>query len=251
MEKVATTLTRFTEWLNSYGETSWDHQSFFAGPLGRRAKSCYYRYPKLGLMAVAPMIFFEALLPAGRRLFHQRIRFPIADAHYAMAFAFLHQATEKKIYLERAVHFLRVLQKSRSPGFVENCWGYPFDWVLYPVWRRWSIKCGSLPRFFTNKCCASVLERYVRYNCETKPEFCPGKPEQRWLVVLCHRSGARLCRPLSYVFRDEGVGENLCAHRRHALLWRACHWSRVLSQELIRRRRIAEAFLQSTAADRL
>ena len=31
MEKVATTLTRFTEWLNSYGETSWDHQSFFAG----------------------------------------------------------------------------------------------------------------------------------------------------------------------------------------------------------------------------
>jgi len=129
MEKVATTLTRFTEWLNSYGETSWDHQSFFAGPLGRRAKSCYYRYPKLGLMAVAPMIFFEALLPAGRRLFHQRIRFPIADAHYAMAFAFLHQATEKKIYLERAVHFLRVLQKSRSPGFVENCWGYPFDWV--------------------------------------------------------------------------------------------------------------------------
>lgn len=128
-EKVSRTLQRFTGWLDQYGETSWDHQSYFAGPFGRRAKALYYRQPKLGLLAVAPMIFSEAFLPWGRRLFHERIRFPIADAHYAMGFTFLHEATANRACLDRAIHFLRELQKSRAPGFKECCWGYPFDWV--------------------------------------------------------------------------------------------------------------------------
>jgi hypothetical protein len=126
---VAAQLARFTAWLDRYGETSWDHQSYFAGPIGGRAKALYYRQPKLGLLAVAPMIFSEALVPSARRLFHERIRFPIADAHYAMGFAFLNEATGSAAHLERAIHFLRELQKSRAEGFKECCWGYPFDWV--------------------------------------------------------------------------------------------------------------------------
>jgi hypothetical protein len=126
---AAHALKRFTLWLAAYGETSWDHQSYFAGSIGGRAKALYYRNPKLGLLAVAPMIFSEALVPSARRLFHQRIRFPIADAHYAMGFAFLHEATGNSAHLERAIHFLLELQKSRAQGFEEYCWGYPFDWV--------------------------------------------------------------------------------------------------------------------------
>lgn len=126
---VAAQLARFTAWLDRYGETSWDHQSYFAGPIGGRAKALYYRQPKLGLLAVAPMIFSEALVPSARRLFHERIRFPIADAHYAMGFAFLHEATGNAAHLDRAIHFLRELQKSRAEAFKEYCWGYPFDWV--------------------------------------------------------------------------------------------------------------------------
>ena len=75
------------------------------------------------------MIFFEAFLPSARRFFYRPVRFPIADAHYAMGFAFMYRATGESEYLARAVHFLRELQKSRSPGFAEYCWGYPFDWV--------------------------------------------------------------------------------------------------------------------------
>src|SRR6267142_2618275 len=127
--KVAAILTRFTRWLDSYGETSWDHQSFFAGPVGRLAKSLYYRNRIIGTAAVAPMIFFEAFLPSARRLFHHPTRFPIADAHYAMGFAFLYEATGNSRYLERVVHFLNELNKSRCRGFKELCWGYPFDWV--------------------------------------------------------------------------------------------------------------------------
>ena len=135
-DEVSRILTNFAKWLDAYGETSWDYQSFFAGPVGGRAKALYYRHKTLGTAAVAPMIFFEACLPAGRRLFHRRIRFPIADAHYAMGFAFLYEATGTALYLQKATHFLNELKKSRCGDFKEYCWGYPFDWV----WRGGTIK---------------------------------------------------------------------------------------------------------------
>lgn len=128
-QMVPTVLGRFERWLDEYGEDSWDHQSFFAGALGGRAKQLYYRRPRAGLPAVAPMIFCEAFLPSARRFFHQRIRFPIADAHYAMGFAFLHQKSKSPSHLEKAIHFLEELRRSRCGGFSEYCWGYPFDWV--------------------------------------------------------------------------------------------------------------------------
>ena len=127
--KVAAALGSFDRWLERYGETSWDHQSYFAGGYGGWAKALYYRCKLPGTLAVAPMIFSEALLPAARPLFHQRIRFPIADAHYAMGYAFMYQAEGKVEHLRRAEHFLTELQRSRCPDFKEYCWGYPFDWV--------------------------------------------------------------------------------------------------------------------------
>jgi uncharacterized protein YyaL (SSP411 family) len=127
--QVSQVLDGFNTWLDAYGELSWDHQSFFAGPLGGRAKGLYYRHKLLGTMAVAPMIFFEACLPGARRFFHHPTRFPIADAHYAMGFASLFQATGQEGHLEKAVHFLEELKKSRCLGYKEYCWGYPFDWV--------------------------------------------------------------------------------------------------------------------------
>ena len=128
-DKISRILTNFSKWLDAFGETSWDHQSFFAGPVGGRAKSLYYRNRFLGPAAVAPMIFCEAFLPSARRLFHHPLRFPIADAHYAMGFAFLYEATGEFSYLAKAVHFLTELKKSRCRQFKEYCWGYPFDWV--------------------------------------------------------------------------------------------------------------------------
>ena len=128
-DAVSRALTNFTEWLEAYGETSWDYQSFFAGPVGGRAKALYYSHGLIGTAAVAPMIFCEAFLPTARRLFHRRIRFPIADAHYAMGFAFLYEATGDSSQLENAVHFLTELKMSRCHAFNEYCWGYPFNWV--------------------------------------------------------------------------------------------------------------------------
>jgi hypothetical protein len=128
VEKVRAAVLRFVGWLDQYGETSYDHQSFFASDLARSAKSLYYKRPLLGTLAVSPMIFCEAFMPSARRLFWKPQRFPIADAHYAMGFAFLSRALGEKRYSDRAVHFLEVLKETRSPGYKNYCWGYPFNW---------------------------------------------------------------------------------------------------------------------------
>jgi hypothetical protein len=138
-DEVSAALEKFTSWLEAYGELSRDHQTFFAGAIGGRAKALYYRHKLLGTAAVAPMILFEALLPGARRFFHHPTRFPIADAHYAMGFAFLYEASSKPAYLDKAIHFLDQLKMSRSAGYKEYCWGYPFDWVT----RNGTIKAQT------------------------------------------------------------------------------------------------------------
>jgi hypothetical protein len=128
-DAVGNVLTNFVRWLEGFGETSRDHQTFFSGRVGGFAKALYYRQKTFGTLAVAPMIFCEAFVPSARRLFHEPLRFPIADAHYAMGFAFLHEATGDGAYLKKSRRFLDALKQSRSPAFSEYCWGYPFDWV--------------------------------------------------------------------------------------------------------------------------
>src|SRR6266513_2027758 len=165
---VSHALTNFTEWLDAYGETSWDYQSFFAGPVGGPAKALYYRHKLIGTAAVAPMIFCEAFLPAARRLFHHPVRFPIADAHYAMGFAFLYEATGDSSQLENAIHFLTELKKSRCHGFKEYCWGYPFNWVT----RNGTIK-EQTPLITTTPYCYEAFLQVFKLS-----------PREEWRLIL-------------------------------------------------------------------
>jgi hypothetical protein len=128
LKQVQAAIFRLVAWLDGYGEISYDYQSFFASALGRGAKALYYRKPLLGTLAVSPMIFCEAFVPSARKYFWKPQRFPIADAHYAMAFAYLSQIFGKERYYQRAVHFLEVLQETRCPGYDCYTWGYPFHW---------------------------------------------------------------------------------------------------------------------------
>lgn len=128
IEEVLNGVRRFISWLDRYGETSYDFQTFYASDLCRNVKQLYYRMPLLGTIAVAPIIFCEAFLPSARSLFWKRQRFPIADAHYAMGFAFLARTLNDEGLYKRACHFLRELEATRCPGFDHYCWGYPFNW---------------------------------------------------------------------------------------------------------------------------
>jgi hypothetical protein len=168
IEKVQAAVLRFVGWLDRYGETSYDHQSFFASDRGRRAKALYYTNPLLGKLAVLPMIFSEAFVPSARKLFWKPQRFPIADAHYAMGFAFLSQVLGEEQYYRRAVHFLEVLKETRCPGYDHYCWGYPFNWET----RRGTIREGT------------PLITTVPYVYEAFREVYQIDRDQKWLEIM-------------------------------------------------------------------
>jgi hypothetical protein len=138
-ERILSAVLRFVEWLDHYGELSHDFQTFYAGRLGKGAKALYYQNPRLGTLAVSPMVFCEAFVPSARRLFFKPQRFPIADAHYAMGFLFLAKRPEQERCFEKALHFLDVLEQTRCEGYENYCWGYPFDWVTV----RGTIRQGT------------------------------------------------------------------------------------------------------------
>jgi hypothetical protein len=138
-EKILKSVLHFIEWLSRYGETSYDFQSFYASDLARNAKALYYRKPLLGILVVLPMVFSEAFVPSARSIFWKRQRFPIADAHYAMGFAFLAKHLREDRFYQKALHFLDVLKRTRCQGYSRYCWGYPFNWETL----RGAIKEGT------------------------------------------------------------------------------------------------------------
>jgi hypothetical protein len=128
-ERLLKAALQFVSWLDRFGEQSYDFQTVYASRLGQWAKALYYKRPFWGTLAVSPMVFCEAFVPEARRLFWHPQRFPIADAHYAMAFLYLAQALGEKKYYKRALHFLDVLEQTRCRRYQHYCWGYPFNWV--------------------------------------------------------------------------------------------------------------------------
>jgi hypothetical protein len=126
--EVRASVVAFVRWLDRQGQLSQDHLDFYMTRAGSWAKSLYHRSPRLGAAALAPFVLADAFAPSTRRLISTRRRFPIADAHYALAFLSLARTTGDAEYEERARGFLDALDGTRCPDEEEYCWGYPFDW---------------------------------------------------------------------------------------------------------------------------
>jgi len=186
-------LKRFVAWLEAYGETSQDHQDFYASRLGGAAKKLYYKRPLLGKAAVLPMVASEAFFPWTRRFYFPRMRLPISDAHFAMGYAKLHQITGEQQYLDRAIHFLEVLESTRCPGFERHGWGYPFDWQT-----RGGILAKGTPLITTTPYCYEAFTDVYRID---------GSP--RWLATM--RSIADHCL-LDYRDVEAGPGAATCTY---------------------------------------
>ena len=126
--EIELSLRRQISWLDSYGDTSWDVDDFYNSRYGKWAKSLYYKFPIFGKLLVSPLVFCEALVPSARALFWPKQRFPLSDAHYAMAFGYLFRITGRRTYYDRAIRYLNSLIETRCAGNDRYCWGYPFDW---------------------------------------------------------------------------------------------------------------------------
>jgi hypothetical protein len=167
-QRVESAVHEFVEWLDAYGETSYDFQTFYAGRLGRAAKALYYKRRTLGACAVAPIVFCEAFAPSARRFFYSRQRFPIADAHFCMGFARLFQRTGDRRHFDRAVHFLDVLMDTACRSASGYGWGYPFDWETID---------GTLPR-------ETPLITTLPYVYEAFAAMYEIEPRGAWLEVM-------------------------------------------------------------------
>ena len=158
--EVQASVRRFISWLDGYGETSYDHQSFFREPARTKRQSAVLQAPDARDCGRIANDSVRGVLPFARALFYIKQRFPIADAHYAMGFAFLAETTGDERHYRRAVHFLDVLESTRCPGYEHYCWGYPFDWET----RTGTMKHGTplITRFRTStrrfvRCSQSML----------------------------------------------------------------------------------------------
>jgi hypothetical protein len=122
-------IDRFLLWQKANGYSSYDQYNLWSTRYGIWSKGLYHTQKHLGSLFVAPIFASEIFIPSIRKLFTSKKRFPIADAHFIMAYLNLYEHTSKKEYLIEAGSVARELIKSSIPGFSGHCWGYPFDWM--------------------------------------------------------------------------------------------------------------------------
>src|SRR5262245_59791732 len=125
--RAAESVRLFVDWLAEFGELSHDPHDLWATALGQRAKRLYYRNALLGSAAVAPIVALDTVLPRARGAVVSPLRFPIADAHYALGF-FALAASGNERDADRGRAFLTALSASQSTYSEDPAWGYPFDW---------------------------------------------------------------------------------------------------------------------------
>lgn len=126
---VYQSVIKFINWLTANGYTSYDQYDFWSTAFGIRAKKIYYKNRFLGTPFVAPVFFAEIFFPGIRKIFVSKKRFPIADAHFILAFLNLYEYSSEKKYLDEAEKISTEMLKSSIKGYSGYCWGYPFDWM--------------------------------------------------------------------------------------------------------------------------
>jgi hypothetical protein len=122
--KIACVVADFIRWLDAFGDKALDQRTFFGSSSGDLAEASGYCQPKKGIVAIAPRILCEACVPWARRWVYRSSRFPLADAHYAVGFASLYDATQNGAFIGKATRFLERLEEMRCRDFKEHCWGY-------------------------------------------------------------------------------------------------------------------------------
>lgn len=127
-EELNHSIGRFLEWLEMYGENSYDLMDFYGSQVGNFTKRVFYKNKIIGAPMALLALFQETFIPAMLKLYAKPHRESIGDSHYALGFLNLYEITGDKRYLDYAKHFLEELMSSYSKGYSGYCWGYTYGW---------------------------------------------------------------------------------------------------------------------------
>ena len=125
---VYDSISRFIQWLDGYGDLSYDLNDFNSSRTGNFVRKVYYRNKLLGAPLAMLALAQDTLFPSALKLYSKPHREAIGDAQYALGFMKLYQSTKEQGYLDRAGHFLDELDKSAVTGYSGKCWGYTYGW---------------------------------------------------------------------------------------------------------------------------
>ncbi|MGN6803454.1 MAG: hypothetical protein ACTHJN_16260 [Ginsengibacter sp.] len=128
-QNVFSSVEKFISWLKENNFLSYDQYDFWSTKYGIKAKEIYYKNKVVGGALVAPIFFSEIFFPTARKLFVSKKRFPIADAHFILAFLNMFEISQNSEYLDEAKKIANDLLKNSIKGYSGYTWGYPFDWM--------------------------------------------------------------------------------------------------------------------------
>lgn len=157
-----TSVLNFLEWRKCNGYASFDQYNFWSTEYGIWSKRLYYKYNYLSLPFIAPIFIADIFCPGSRKLFSKKKRFPIADAHFILAYLNLYKYTSDKRYLQMAKQVAEDLLQSAIKGYSGLCWGYPFNWMT----TRGLWKTGVPLITTTSYCFEAYLKLYEITNDE-------------------------------------------------------------------------------------
>ena len=118
----------FSNWLDKYGEVSYDRMDYWSSKPGILAKKLFYKNKLVGAPLAIWGLMLENFLPNIQKLYNKPHREVIGDGHFASGFFNLYESTGEERYLKRGEHFLDIMKTTYSDGYSGYAWGYTFGW---------------------------------------------------------------------------------------------------------------------------
>mgnify|MGYP001341311979 CR=1 FL=1 len=127
-KNINLSINKFIDWFEAFGESSYDRMDYWSSRTGILAKKIFYFNKILGIPLAAWGLLLENFLPKVQKIYSKKHREVIGDAHFALSYFNLYEVTKEKRFLNKAEHFLSIMEKTSTKGYSGMAWGYTFGW---------------------------------------------------------------------------------------------------------------------------
>jgi hypothetical protein len=134
-ETLANSINMFIDWLNDYGDYSFDKDDILDSKYGVLMKCFFYKHKVIGAPIATALLLQETFIPSIVKYLCEKRREAIAEAHYAAGFLNLYDYYGKEEHLKNAANRLEYLKNTSISEYSGYCWGYSKGWQTpYGYW---------------------------------------------------------------------------------------------------------------------